>query len=323
MRLFCALILLIPVVSLVPWQTAAESEESSYYADCEKILADLHDLITGNDSKRDENVYAAIDLCFKKFKEKELSIYIDDSIPRDIFAGVQFQLSLHGKRNPLILISPYMIELYDTRPSIVLSALVHEMQHATSYFQNPEYFVSASASDLERYLYELDAYHVEAVFIITYLVPQKFTLTPFEEALIKSYKEDYLGAFSFNLLGYDMEFTFELITIENQKTSYEEKLTKIGRVLNDLLNMEFKNDGDDWNKYEQTVTIFSAIKFTPQIIYNIEVMHNKFDANDKFDLKKENPEIYGILMKLIDGFNNISTYYYSYLGAVQKKFKTF
>jgi hypothetical protein len=87
--------------------------------------------------------------------------------------------------------------------------------------------------------------------------------------------------------------------------------------------MEFKNDGDDWNKYEQTVTIFSAIKFTPQIIYNIEVMHNKFDANDKFDLKKENPEIYGILMKLIDGFNNISTYYYSYLGAVQKKFKTF
>jgi hypothetical protein len=316
-----SIIIALLLIFFLPIDSYSESGKSKYISDCEIILSDLHDLINDKDIKKNEHVFNAIDLCFNKFKEKKLGVHIDDSLPKDIFGGMQFEFNIDNKINPTILISPYMITLYKTRPSVVFSALAHEMQHAKSYFDNTDFFISMRKSDLERYLYELDSYNIEANFIKTYLINKKFTLTSFESILIKSYEEDYLDTFSFGLLGHDMKFAFYLIDIEKKQISYQEKIKLINQCLSDLETAEFKNEGSDWDKYRQIVTLYSALKFSPQTIRNIEVKHNKIITTTEYHMKNQNPELYNILLNIEKKFTSISKYYYEFLSDRHNQFK--
>ena len=321
MRRILVIMLALLVLPAGPLFPMSDSDRDRAIQECEGILGVLHDLVNDRAIKGNANVTAAVNLTFAKFREKKLGITIDPDLAEDIYSGMQFQCDTDMKQVPVILVSPYMIRLYKAVPSIVLSALVHEMQHAKSYFDNPKYFTAMYKSDLENYLYELDSYNIEANFISTCLSARGYTLTPFEQFLVRSYTEDHLGNFSFTMLGHDMDLAFYLNGIERKQATYEQKIGMVNAVITDLLSREFDDRGGDWDKYKQAVTPYSALKFTPQIIRNIEGMHGKIRDNDDYRLKDRNPELYGRLLELEKKFLSLSKHYTGYLKATHKKYK--
>lgn len=309
------------VLAAGPLYPISDADRDRTIKECEAILGDLHGLINDRTIQGNANVAAVVKLSFAKFKEKKLGITIDPELDEDIFNGMQFQCDTDMKEVPVILVSPYMTRLYRSVPSIVLSALVHEMQHAKSYFDNTAYFVAMHRSDLESYLYELDSYNIEANFINAYLSARRYDLTPFEQFLAKSYREDNLSNFSFGMLGYNMELAFYLNGIERKQATYEQKMGLVNTVIDDLLAQKFNAAGEAWNRYRQTVTTFSALKFTPQVVRNIEGMHGKIRDNDSYDMKNQNAELYAKLLELEKKFRGMAKHYSGYLKDIHLKFK--
>jgi len=321
MRRVIFIILTLFLLPAGPLFSMSDAEKDRHIQACEAILGDLHDMVNDRAIKGHASVTAAVNLSFAKFKEKKLGITIDPDLDEDIYSGMQFQCDTAMKQLPVILVSPYMIRLYKDVPSIVLSALVHEMQHAKSYFDNTKYFVAMRNSDLENYLYELDSYNIEANFITAYLAARGYSLTPFEQFLAASYKEDNLSNFSFGMLGHNMELAFYLNGIERKQVSYEHKIGMVSKVITDLLALDFDDTGGDWDRYKQAVTPFSALKFTPQVVRNIEGMHGKIKDNDNYQMKAQNPELYNRLLELEKKFLAMSKHYTGYLKQIQKKFR--
>jgi hypothetical protein len=288
---------------------------------CEKILSDLKAVISSDKSINHEPLVLTVNSCFDNFKNKKLGINISESIPKDIYGGTQFLFAISGSDQlPAILISPYMLDIYDKHPSIVLSALVHEMQHAKSYFDDTEYFKAMHDVDLERYLYELDALHTEANFISNYLLPNNYKITDFEQLLSKSFKKDYLGYYSFVMMGFDMELTFELVDTYKNGLKYEENILKIKNIINKLLESEINEKSDDWAKYQYYIPLHTAVKFIPQVVRTLESNHSKIKDQKTYDLSKQNPEIFG-LMKKLEQKAIKDAEYYKFISKTQTKYK--
>lgn len=287
------------IVAAIP--VIADSDANEYATKTIAILNDLNSLVsktkTGN-----ENVKSAIMLSMDKIRKGEMLINIDPSLPKDVFSGIQFSSPASmddiDKFKPSIQISPYVIDLYQTNPSIVLSALAHEMQHASSFFNDKQYFTDMINVDLENYRFEMDAYNIEANFIIAYLLPNKYTLTTFETVLYKSFQEDYLSNFSFALLGRDMEMAFALSKIHDKFDTYEACIGEINKMTTDLLNTKFDKGGKDWENYKKIVPIISFLKFAPQAIRNIDTKFNKIPDQKAYTLEKCQPELYKHLIEL-------------------------
>ncbi len=290
-------------------------------AKAEVVLSDLKKIMISDKSKKCDPVVSVVNSCFEEFKKKRLGINISPSLPGSIYGGMQFLFYMNDSSQlPVILISPYMLEIYDKHPSIVLSALVHEMQHAKSYFDQPEYHRAMYNVDLEKYLFELDALNIEANFINNYLLPNNYTITKFENILSKSYKEDYLAYFSFVMMGFDMKLTFHLLGINKPGVKYEDKISKIEEIINSLLESQVDVKSDEWTKYKYYVPVYTALKFIPQIVRSVETDHNRVKDQNNYNSETQNPKMYKLLLKLEDKF--VKDYkYYQYINKTQNLYK--
>ncbi|HQE57689.1 MAG TPA: hypothetical protein PLA54_00705 [Spirochaetota bacterium] len=290
-------------------------------AKAELILSDLKNVIVSGKSKKYDPVVSVVNFCFEEFRKKRLAINIYESLPENIYGGMQFMFYVNDSGQlPVILISPYMLEIYDKHPSIVLSALVHEMQHAKSYFDQPEFHRAMYNVDLEKYLFELDALNIEANFIINYLQPNNYKLTNFEKLLSKSFKDDYLAYFSFVMMGFDMKLTFQLLGINKHGVKYDDKISKIEEIINSLLESQVDSNSDDWNKYKYYVPIYTALKFIPQIVRSVETDHNRVKDQNNYNSETQNPKMYKLLLKLEEKF--VKDYkYYQFINKTQNLYK--
>lgn len=287
------------IVASIP--VIADSDDKAYVTRTITILNDLNALVSKNKTGN-ENVKSAIMLSLDKVRKGEMLINIDSSLQENVFSGVQFSSPASmddiDKIKPSIRVSPYVIDLYQTNPSIVLSALTHEMQHASSFFNDTQYFTDMINVDLENYRYEMDAYNIEANFIIAYLLPDKYTLTTFETFLYKSFQDDYLSNFSFALLGREMEMAFALSKIHDKFDTYEACIGEINKMATGLLNTKFDKGGKDWDNYKKIVPIISFLKFAPQAIRNIDTKFEKIPDQKNYTLEKDQPELYKHLIEL-------------------------
>ncbi len=287
------------IVASIP--VIADSDDKAYVTRTITILNDLNALVSKNKTGN-ENVKSAIMLSLDKVRKGEMLINIDSSLQENVFSGVQFSSPASmddiDKIKPSIRVSPYVIDLYQTNPSIVLSALTHEMQHASSFFNDTQYFTDMINVDLENYRYEMDAYNIEANFIIAYLLPDKYTLTTFETFLYKSFQDDYLSNFSFALLGREMEMAFALSKIHDKFDTYEACIGEINKMAAGLLNTKFDKGGKDWDNYKKIVPIISFLKFAPQAIRNIDTKFEKIPDQKNYTLEKDQPELYKHLIEL-------------------------
>lgn len=277
------------------------------------IINDLDNLVLKNQKNESDDVYLLIKESITKLRSGVLRVGIREDMDRDIFGSAAFSIRSKEDPDPSIYLSPYLLELYETHPSIVLSAFVHECQHSKSYFDDPDRFVDLSAtSALEKYLYELDSYNRESQFILKYLKKNpKYKLTPFEVLLSTSFEKDNLNYFSYAALGHDMSLAAYLYNVSGFKLSYEEKIRLIERTLDQLLATALDNKADPWNQYQQIVPFYSFLQFAPQAIRNVDTVHDKIVDQSKYDLQNQHAELYQRLLVLEKLFgDNIQKYKY-------------
>ncbi|AOP35110.1 hypothetical protein A0128_15430 [Leptospira tipperaryensis] len=286
------------------------------------IIDDLDDLVLKKQINEKDDVHLLVKESITKLRSGVLRVGIREDMDRDIFGSAAFSIRSKEDPDPSIYLSPYLLELYQSHPSIVLSAFVHECQHSKSYFDDPERFVDlSSTSALEKYLYELDSYNRESQFILKYLKKNpKYKLTPFEILLSTSFEKDNLNYFSYAALGHDMSLAAYLYNVAGFKLSYEEKIKLIEKTLDQLLSTPLDNKSDPWNQYQQVVPIYSFLQFAPQAIRNIDTLHDKIVDQSKYDLQKQHADLYERLLVLEKVFgDNIQKY--KYLQSTLDKLK--
>ncbi|MBW0432419.1 hypothetical protein HGB47_02195 [Leptospira yasudae] len=278
-----------------------------------RILDDLEALVLKKSNPEKDDVQVLVQETLIKLRTGALRVGIREDLERDIFGSAAFSIRSKEDPDPSIYLSPYILDLYRTHPSIVLSAFVHECQHSKSYFDDPERFISLSTtSTLEKYLYELDSYNRESQFILKYLKKNpKYKLTPFEALLSTSFEQDNLGYFSYAALGHDMSLAGYLYNVSNFKLTYEEKIQLISKTLEQILAEPINDKAEAWEQYKQVVPMYSFLQFAPQAIRNVDTVHDKIADQSKYDLPKQHPDLYARLLALEKVFaDNIGKYRY-------------
>ncbi|PJZ58982.1 hypothetical protein [Leptospira barantonii] len=302
---FYVLLKILSVLTILFWslpgfsQTLSPDQERLVKS-VHKILDDLEFLVLKNPKDKKDDVYVLVQETLLKLRSGALRVGIREDLERDIFGSAVFSIRSKEDPDPSIYLSPYLLDLYQTHPSIVLSAFVHECQHSKSYFDDPERFINLSmTSTLEKYLYELDAYNRESQFILKYLKKNpKYKLIPFEVLLSTSFEKDNLGYFSYAALGHDMSLAGYLYNVSEFKLSYEEKMQMILKTLNQIIDEPLDEKGDPWNQYKQIVPMYSFLQFAPQTIRNIDTVHNKIPDQSNYDLPKQHPDLYARMLDL-------------------------
>ncbi|MBI3073793.1 MAG: AgmX/PglI C-terminal domain-containing protein [Deltaproteobacteria bacterium] len=298
-------------------------DEASLLSAANQIYADLEELVVKTPSPRNSRVYRAIADTLAEIKKARIKVRVLMTLPPSVFEGVVFDVVRDKDREyGVISISPYVVDIHARRPSIVLSAIVHEMQHARSYAISPAGFKDKKNS-LERYLYERDAYIIEAEFVRDYILKNsRYDPTPFERFLEASLREDGFRSFSIGMLGHDMEIARTLYLVSEKKVSHAEKLAEIEGTLERLLAKPILTKGSPWDLYLQMVPIYSALQFTPQSIRYVNAAHGKV-APGPWSVKGAHPKLWKRLLDLESKFAANRALYFDYLQAIQKKMSEF
>ncbi|MCU0846974.1 MAG: hypothetical protein MUD12_03725 [Spirochaetes bacterium] len=267
----------------------------------EQVTGSLLNIIRETPGKKGQVRDAAL-LVFKKLKEGEISISIDPGRPGNIYEGAAFSCSIiSAERRPLIIISPYLLKIHDSRPSIVYSILIHEFAHAYSFFRNRNDFISSQGNELEIYLYEMDAHFIEAMFIRDYLPGEKYMLTDFEKLLLESLNRDNLRFFSMFLKGTDMDVVYNLYSITKKNIPKEEKIKTIEKMGDELLEgFRYPSGGSDLEKYGSVIPCKTYAAFMPDIIRRIEYLHGKPGNHPAAFYARMHPAIYGLCRRMLE-----------------------
>ncbi|EPG66417.1 hypothetical protein [Leptospira wolffii] len=230
-----------------------------------------------------------------RINSDSLRIQVDPSLPKSIYGGAEFAFDNLGD-NPRISVSPYLIDLFEKRPSIVFSILIHEFQHSDSFFSNKKGFVQTRKNPIEKYLYELDAFHVEAVFIRDYMEGNRdFQLSEFEKFLSNSFSKDNLGMFSYGFYKFDMNLIFSLNDMTHSNKAKEVKYEELARVTDEILNDDYEKYNEDWVQFNQVVPLYTIATLYTQFVRDIETypMTDRDIARmSNFNLKRDNPKAY-------------------------------
>lgn len=263
----------------------------------------IQELITLTKNSPDKFIRITINDTIARIKNKELTIVINPTFSNDILQGAAFAFRDQGK-DPIIEVSPDLVDSYDKNPSLVYSILMHEFTHAVSFFGNKERYIYVKDNPLEKYFYELDAYHIEALFINIYILSNPaFKPTKFELFLAASLSKDNLKIFSNYFLGLDMSLAFYLNGIPGMKNNEKEKLVLVDDVLRKIDNIEFDSHADEEINFLKIIPLRSVLHFLPQTLYDIHYVsvHHK-TTPEKFDLSRVYPDQYGKLKLLENKF---------------------
>lgn len=304
-------ILLIMVLIIATSIALAEPSEDEQ---ANQILMTFNKLILDNIGKNRE-ITNRCALYQEKMLWQELSIVIDYSLNEDIYGGMGFTWKHPKTGLPAIVISPYFLKVYDNHPSIFYSALIHEIVHVYDYFTNSESFYNSDQNMLEKYLYEMDAAYVEALFIKDILAPNKITLTRYEDYLLNSLVKDNLASFSIAFKAVDMNLVYDLVGLSRGESSKKEKIKRVSDIGEELLKGLVKPENKpDWEEYCSLAQLWTYCQYVPQILVDIESIAAPGFNHE--DCKLEN---YPDVKKNLDRINEIGNLYFEDMHQYREK----
>ena len=241
--------------------------EQGYERKTEIILEDLLSLVASKNPEKDDQVPKFCKLIKEKIDNKEMLYGVENNADRDVFNGASFVFATDGKQKPALVLKEALIDCFPKHRSLVLGILVHEIQHAFSFFQHPDYHRTVCNNPLEKFLFEMDAYFIEASFLRDYVLDDKSDLTPFEKLLLVSLAKDNLSGFARIILNQDRDLVYHLYGYRDDKTPLKETIDHYLKVGTDLIE-DFKNAarGDSGKKVSLLISLRSFCKFGPQLL---------------------------------------------------------
>lgn len=239
----------------------------------DRIMQKLDDL-TANVKIKPNIATRSIRLSLQAILAGKLHINIMPALPVSALTGIGFQFDHQvAGYAPSLVVNPKVLESYDRGPSIILSAFAHEMQHAADFFSDPDYYVRVSNNAFERYLFELDSYLTEAVFIDQYLVPaREYRLTRFELFLHTSWKTNGMNEFSEKLQGYDRLLARELLDINRVQQPVSVKAKKLQRIMQRVAAVDVTARVSAEERFGRLTRVRTLTSFSPQVLYDALVI---------------------------------------------------
>lgn len=156
----------------------------------------------------------------------------------------------------LIEVNGALIDIANSRPTLAMSMLMHEMKHARDYFTVGETYKEHMKNSLEEFMYEMDALFIEALFIRDYLAPRYKDLTAFEQYVLASLENDNLASVALVFMAVDMSLTYRFYGIGKELDSgmsckdYFAEFSRRGKPLFDLPIPK-----EDFQKYNSLIAI--------------------------------------------------------------------
>ncbi|MCU0849491.1 MAG: hypothetical protein MUD12_16535 [Spirochaetes bacterium] len=231
------------------------------------ILADMSAAVSSSKNEDVKKIFAA---AMQRISSDELGFFIDEKAERSIFQGIGFTPPKGRGKPCYVVLSPYMLEIYSKRPSIVMTALFHEFVHAYDYFRDPPAFLNYSKDPLERFMYEFDATYFEAVFIESVPARLNYDLSKFERYLMDCFRKKELHVFSRYLLGTDYYTAFELYRIRNSRKTAEEKLMEVQSLGKAVLEKNTVRPEDGREKiFEKCMAMLTFRNYAPRTVTEI------------------------------------------------------
>lgn len=292
-----------------------------YPSRLEKILDNLETLVHETHSE-DPLVREMAERVIAKIHQKELAVYLNPNLAGNIYEGAYFGYRKQGS-DPHIAFSPYIVDLYETHPSIVYAIIMHESKHADSFFHNRKYYLSVEGNPIEEYMFELDSYHIEAMFIRDYVMTnKKFKPTKFENFLATSFIENNLRRFSYGALGTDAQLTYYLNDLIRSDKRKDEKYAELDRITDSILKQNYRESDEPGQRFNRTVPLHTMVKFYVQFVRDIETYpftQADYLKTKNFNLKTDKPELYEKFTELVKTFNE-NRESFNYIAVIKKNF---
>jgi len=286
------------------------------------ILGDVHSVISETDNEILQNTWNTM---IRNYNVNKLHFIISNAGNNNSKIGTnQFSFDKSDlNQSQKIFIDEKLLDLYPEHRPLVLAIFFHEFRHACDFYTNPEGFVLVETDLLEEFLYEMDAFYVEALFLEElYKINNVEPMTQFEKIIRDSNKNDNLKSFSMIMNKIDTTIVYRLRGIGNQLynkdltyNQFTESCLSIGTSLLDSYDKMPKGNVN-WENYYRWCQMNTFIVFMPRIIQKygnlgdqefidkIKPIQNQIDtmvsncANIHDDFEEFNNEIFSNLYDL-------------------------
>lgn len=275
------------------------TERDRYQHIIDKTLIDLYEYSVKMDSEDHKNV---INVTISHYLKGELPFYIDDK-ESSLLSSAHFIYHEEGDK-PHIELKENIFKLYDTYKSLFQGILFHELFHAYIFFMHTEYLISVKDNEVEKYFFEMDALNIESRFFSYIAAEENKQMTPFENFMIESFKEDNLAGVSFLLKAKDMSLLYYLSGLTEQY--YKGEITR-AQLLNEVIQvgqyiLTLKQDQEDeWSRYKVVCSLLSFSQHIATFLNPVlsDVTDNTFEEqiqaiNSIKDVIDKNYEAYSI-----------------------------
>ncbi len=189
---------------------------------------------------------------------RRIHIQIPPDDPGTPLAGAEFILDQEG--HPAFRLTSRFLGCYPAHRAFVLAVLMHETTHAYDYLGNPDGFFAQPRDGVERYLYEMDAAYLEAMFLRDIARPHGWKLSPFERYLLESLERDDLASYSTTFLATDMAFVYRFVRARKGPEPLEglaqEFVAQAGARGDALVH---DRPGDAWERYQALVSVRTVV----------------------------------------------------------------
>ncbi len=274
--------------------------------DISPIIDEIQSILS---TSADPALKETVQLVINKIKSESVYFVSDDSIDKNIYSGIGFRASDNPNIKPYFFFYPELFGLYSTNPTIVCSAMIHEFKHCYDYYTNNRLFVISFMNILEKYLFEMDAYHVEALFIREMIKLNKGKITDYENFLVNSFTQDNLEGFSLLFKHVNHRQLYGYINFANANTlekTIEFYTTEAENIMKQCI---VSADDNDWIKFQKLVILKTYSVYVPQLLF--DVTGNKTNTildNETFNFAERYPEIYNLIIQMKAEYNSYTEF---------------
>jgi hypothetical protein len=224
-------VIVFAVLPFICFANEAEYDLNRYEKIIETMVADLDRIIKeGMHSKNINDVFTLANNCISTGRIR----FAIDPEKNTILGGMAF---CHNTKTDEIHFSfgRSFLDTYRQGETIQLVIMMHEMRHLYDFITSNKQYIEAKNNKNEEYWFELDAIHIEAEFIASYLSNR--TLSKFESFLLSSFQKDNLDSASVFMKQESMDVFFYF-------NALVERYTKDTKAQNDVIG-EIVSNGED------------------------------------------------------------------------------
>jgi hypothetical protein len=273
---------------------AQDREKQLYAENCSKIdkaQKEFFEFVDKSGSK-DPEVEALLKE-FKKRLESGKLVFEVERGEQTVFPALNVK---NGEKGCLLVpVNAYLMDNYKDYPSIMYSSFIFfAAQHKGNSLAGKKHRLN----ETERLIKSCE---LQARFVDKYLSKSKLKLTPYEKAILASYRDNNLYDFMFKYYALDAEwldYLKEIFTAENSVSGKLRQLNDIGLKKIDESVLKLRKDAPREDVYYALVMPAMYCSVLPYLVYEL-VQNNKTENSfTKFKYEAAAPQLAKTVEKL-------------------------